>query len=162
MSGCPSDRQVVGGHVAIALVSVVLVLYYAPAGDRGGLHYPVVVEHNLVPGFCKVRSHGARHAFYPINLLGLCTRKAARNSPLLMPPPALPWRFEPSVYHCRVVVQFRAPLINVTFFLRQNFLIWGGVGGWIGHNPGGSAPAPPFPGTPLPCPYRLPPPPPTC
>ena len=28
-----------------------------------------------------------------------CTRKAARNSPLLMPPPALPWRFDPSVYH---------------------------------------------------------------
>ena len=34
---------------------------------------------------------------------GPCTRNAARKLPLLMPPLALPWRFEPSMHQLVVV-----------------------------------------------------------
>ena len=49
---CPSYRQVFGGYAAVARVAVVLVRYCTLAGNRSGLHHPLVVEHNLVPWLC--------------------------------------------------------------------------------------------------------------
>ena len=56
----PSNRQVFGGCIAVARVSVVFVLHYTPAGDCGGLHPPLLSRRIVFLGCAK--SEATAHA----------------------------------------------------------------------------------------------------
>ena len=103
MPGCPPHREVFGCDVVVVWVTIILVLDTPFRGVGVSLTTPWLSRMISSPGCAKWEATAQAMVLALYTCCGPCTRKAAREFPLPMPPPALPWHFEPSVYQ-RVVV----------------------------------------------------------